>query len=145
MYTWSGSQRATRLFSSLGWRADKKPCAGARSWLYLPGAEGWRTPDESHRQLHQERADRMCTNCHREGRPDRSHFLPSSTVPIAPLSLRLLYSISNAVNHSEKGRLGLLYEPVFYCALCAVSGGKRASVQCCHSSFIRLNRVCVEH
>lgn len=69
MYTWSGSQCAMRLCSSPGWRADKKPRAGARSWLYLPGAEGWHTPDESHRQLHQERTDRMCTSCHRKGRP----------------------------------------------------------------------------
>lgn len=70
MYTWSGSYCATRLFSSPGWRADKEPGAGARSWLYLPGAEGWSTPDESHRQLHQERADRMCSSGHREGMPD---------------------------------------------------------------------------
>lgn len=123
MYTWSGFHCATRLCSSPGWRADKKPCAGARAWLYLPGPEGWCAPDEPHRQLHQEGADRMCTSCHREGRPDSSHFHPS---PFCS-ALRPL----NVVNHTEKGSLCLLYEPVFHCGLLAVSG-KGASVQCCH-------------
>lgn len=98
MYTWSGSQCATHLCSSPGWRTDKKSCSGTRSWMYLPGAEGWSAPDESHRQLHQERADRMCTSCHREGRPDSTHFHPPP-----PLILRLLYSTLNAVNICWEG------------------------------------------
>lgn len=51
-----------------GWFPDKDTGARAGPWLYLPGPEGWSPAAESHRQLLQKGAHRVCPRSHREGK-----------------------------------------------------------------------------
>lgn len=55
-----------------------------------------------------------------------------------------IFYIKCSKSQREREIRSALWACILLCLVCCIRG-KRASVQCCHSSFIRLNRVRVEH